>query len=123
MASTGSVVKATLIAFFVSLIALLPPIIHFVTGPLGPAIGGYLAGNRLQLSEGEAGFVGLLAALLVGIPAPVLLIEVFHALPNLSIWVLIIASAFAALYTGLMTGVAAWYGGTQARKETDVAHE
>ena len=38
----GQDVKAGLMAMGIAVLCLLPPGIHFVTGPLGPAIGGFL---------------------------------------------------------------------------------
>jgi len=37
-----------LIGAVVSLCCLFPPILHLVTGPLGPAIGGFVAANRVR---------------------------------------------------------------------------
>ena len=53
-------VKAAVMAVGISIVCLLPPIVHFVTGPLGPAIGGYFAGNRMRLTGGQAALVGLI---------------------------------------------------------------
>ena len=39
--------KAAFIGVGVALLCLLPPIIHFITGPLSPAIGGFVGGMQL----------------------------------------------------------------------------
>ena len=52
----------------IALACLLPPIIHFCSGPLGPAIGGYFSGSRFQVRPREGLLVGLGMALLAIIP-------------------------------------------------------
>jgi hypothetical protein len=47
------------IAFMIAFICLLPPGLHFVTGPLGPIIGGFVGGNKVRASAGEAIFIGM----------------------------------------------------------------
>jgi hypothetical protein len=46
--SVGSEVVAGLIGAGVALACILPPLLHLVTGPLGPFIGGFVAANRGQ---------------------------------------------------------------------------
>lgn len=48
--SIGSEIFAGIIGAGVSLGCLLPPILHLVTGPLGPAIGGFVAANKVRQS-------------------------------------------------------------------------
>lgn len=48
--SIASEIFAGIVGAGVSLGCLLPPILHLVTGPLGPAIGGFVAANKVQKS-------------------------------------------------------------------------
>lgn len=46
--SVGSEIIAGIVGAGVSLGCLLPPILHLVTGPLGPLIGGFVAANKVR---------------------------------------------------------------------------
>jgi hypothetical protein len=48
-----------LIGIGIAVLCLLPPLFHFVLGPLGPAIGGFVGGARVKARGREAGFVGV----------------------------------------------------------------
>lgn len=48
--SIASEIFAGIVGAGVSLGCLLPPILHLVTGPLGPAIGGFVAANKVRQS-------------------------------------------------------------------------
>ncbi len=109
------VVKAAVIAIGVSVLCLLPPGIHFVSGPLGPLIGGWVAGHVTRLRAGEAALLGLLLGLLVGLPAPILL-EELHVVsiggPAVAFFAII-----GAIYFGVLGGVAAGIGGHSAHED------
>lgn len=107
------VVKATIITVVISVICFLPPGVHFVTGPLSPLIGGYFAGNRTHLDGAGATLVGLLLAVVIGIPLPWLLRAV-NFLPDIEPAALIFFSVFAALWFGVLGGVAVALGGHTA---------
>lgn len=115
MSSASRVVKATVMAVGISILCLLPPIVHFVTGPLGPAIGGYLAGSRMKLSGGQAAFLGLVIGIAVGALAPIIFVTIGNL--DLSRLVLIFFGGFAAIYAMMLSGVAAYFGGNSARNE------
>ena len=110
------IIKAAAIAVVISLICLLPPGIHLISGPSGPLIGGYFAGSRMRLRPAEAAVVGLLMALLVGIPAPIILREL-NVLPPIETMAIVFFSAVGALYFGGLGGIAAGLGGRAARQE------
>lgn len=109
--SFGRLLKAGAITLAVSIACLLPPIVHFVTGPLGPAIGGYFGGSKARLLPGEAALLGLLLAVLGGVP---ILIGVY-AFTSLNSVAAIFAAIFAAFYLGGLSGLAAWFGGSSSR--------
>jgi hypothetical protein len=103
-----------LIAFGVSVICLLPPGVHFITGPIGPFIGGYVAGNRIRLNEGESALVGLIMGLALG-GSLVLAFEYLVFLPNLSMSAVVPLSVVAALYVGVLGALGAWLAGGRTR--------
>jgi hypothetical protein len=113
------VVKAMVMAVVICVLCLLPPIVHFITGPLGPAIGGYFAGNRMKLTGGQAALLGLVLGLVVGIPAPLVFVEFGYL--HLSTFALVFISSFAAIYFGVLSGAAAWFGGSSADEEASAA--
>ena len=53
-------VLSGLIGFGISAGCLLPPIIHFVTGPLGPLIGGFFGGMKARADGNGALIIGLI---------------------------------------------------------------
>lgn len=61
-------IRHSLYGFAVSLICLLIPILHLVTGPLGPLIGGFVAGTRHASTPSQAVGIGLLMGLLMILP-------------------------------------------------------
>lgn len=118
MTSLGRIAKATGIAIIVSLICLLPPIVHFVTGPLGPAIGGYIAGTRTRLSHSQSAVLGIVLGVLVGVPAPLAFAQT-GLLPAISNVALIAFVILITLYVGVLGGVAAAIGGQSARSDAE----
>jgi hypothetical protein len=105
---TGRVAMATLIAFAVSVACLLPPGIHFVTGPIGPAIGGYVAGSQLKIKGDESVVVGL--AMGVAIAATLVVsFEYLAFMPDLAPQTTIPLSIVGALYTGVLGGAGCWF--------------
>lgn len=108
------VIKAAAMTVVFSILCLIPPGIHFVTGPLSPLIGGYFAGNRVRLRGSEAAIVGLILALVVGIPLP-WFVEEFDIFPSISAAAVVFFAAIGALYFGVLGGVAAALGGRSAQ--------
>jgi hypothetical protein len=118
MSSSFRVVKATVMAIVISFLCVLPPVIHFVSGPLGPGIGGYLAGNRMRLTGGQAAVLGLVLGFLAGVLTPIGLDE-FGFLHGLATFVMVFLGAFVAIYVAALSGLAAWAGGSLARNENE----
>lgn len=46
-AGVGSEIVAGIISAAVTLGCILPPVVHLVLGPIGPGLGGFVAGNRI----------------------------------------------------------------------------
>jgi hypothetical protein len=114
--------KAVGIGFLISFVCAIPPIIHFVTGPVGPGLGGFIGGGRSEAEGGDALLIGLgmslswgvLIAVLSGIfylvassMSPSLLGQIMGAVP--------IALVIIMVYVGLTGTIGAFVGGHQAR--------
>lgn len=88
----------------VMVVAVIPPILHFFTGPVSPAIGGFIAGRQFSLSDREAALMGVLLALAAGIPAYIVMDGLIANEPFA-----ITAAIIAALWSGGLATVAAWF--------------
>ncbi len=67
--SLGTEILAGVIGAAITMACVIPPVVHLVTGPLGPLIGGVVAGNRVKGLRGRfvIGFtVGAVVGGLVG---------------------------------------------------------
>lgn len=105
-------VKGALIGFGFSILLLMIPIVHFITGPLGPLIGGYVGGGVVRATPSQAIGIGVLMAFFMA--APVLLIAI--ALQALAIWesgqgILNAVAGILAIWAGLLGTVGAYFGG------------
>ena len=113
------IIKAMVLAYGLTLLNIIPQfILHFVVPPLPPIlpiIGGYLAGERYSLSAWESSLVGLLAAVVVGLPLPLAyLLGFWGYMAPLFIGFLAI---FGAVYCGFIIGGMAYIGGDSARRK------
>jgi hypothetical protein len=110
-------VLAGLLGVAVAFFCFIPPILHFVTGPLAPGIGGFVAGIRTNASGDDiwiiGGTIGVGFAILLGIAA--LLISAFvgggRPLPGLSALV----SGVALVYGTVLGTLGAFFGGRMER--------
>lgn len=59
-------VVSGVLGFAISLGCILPPLIHFVTGPLGPFIGGFVGGMRARAKLEGAAVIGLVMGTCLG---------------------------------------------------------
>jgi len=105
-------VKGALIGFGFSILLLMIPIVHFITGPLGPLIGGYVGGGVVRATPSQAVGIGVLMAFFMAVP--VLLAAI--ALQALAIWesgqgLLNAAAGILAIWAGLLGTVGAYFGG------------
>ena len=55
----GQLMAASALGFIISLLLLLPPIIHLCSGPLGPLVGGLVGGNWTKAQPKEGLYIGL----------------------------------------------------------------
>jgi|SRR3954452_23573009 len=118
--------KAIGIGFLVSFVCAIPPIIHFVTGPVGPVLGGFIGGGRSEASGSDALLIGggmsfcwgmliLFASGVVWILASStdarILGQVLGVVP--------IALVIIMVYAAVMGTIGALIGGHQARAKLD----
>lgn len=114
------VVVNALIGLGVMVACVAPPILHFFTGPLGPAIGGFMAGIRSRCHFEQAALIGLLmSVLLMAVAVVVMTVAVELAPPQLRsidarflTWI----GLAVFLYVLLLSTLGAWAGGAYARR-------
>ena len=69
--------NGVLVGFGIMLASLLIPIVHYVSAPLGPFIAGFIGGGVARIDQDGIIKFGVLTALLMFIPAAVVLILKF----------------------------------------------
>ena len=112
--------KGALIGFLVALLMWLPPLLHFLTGPLGPIVGGFIGGSKARASLAGAVGVGILMSLFM--MAPVVGLVAFGStledfLPRGVRNALVYVAIAIVLYTGFMGTIGAAIGGHLARRQ------
>lgn len=119
-------IKHALIGSVISLVCLLPPLVHFVTGPLGPVIGGWIAGSKHRAEPEQALGIGVLMGLFMVFPVGAVL-ALDKLFPSLNSWVesyiLTVIGIVILVYTTVLGSVGAMVGGYMASREeasTDV---
>jgi hypothetical protein len=117
LGSVDRTARATLLAVGLTGIFLIPTLLtHIGLGLVAPISSGYMTGRLRKLSGGEAAAVGLILAVVVGLPLPFAQRE-FGVLSQLSSFAVIFLSGVVAVYYGALVGIAAWYGGHLVREE------
>ena len=106
--------RQAFIGFAVNLLCLLIPLVHFITGPLGPLIGGWFIGSRHRMRPGRALMIGLLMSLFQVLPvATVLLMLMLAGMESkylFRIGIVILG------YTAVLGSVGAMLGGYMASR-------
>jgi hypothetical protein len=110
------IILGAALTLVVMVLAVLPPILHFFTGPVGPGIGGFIAGRQLKLTDREAAIMGVLVALAAGLPAFFLMDRLIS---NESF--VVVAAIVASLWAGGLSTVAAWFAGGGEESEAEEA--
>ena len=80
----GAVERALLsglIGAAVAVACLIPPVVHFISGPLGPLIGGAVAGARARASGLHTLLIGLTVGLVLAVAVPALAVLLQAILP------------------------------------------
>lgn len=109
--------KALLIGIGITLLLLMIPVVHFVSGPLGPFIGGFIAGSKAEVVPRQAFTLGgLMGFFMVG---PILLLN--SAMPTLLPEgvreILFFISIGVMIYTAILGTLGALVGGHMARRQ------
>jgi len=126
--SGRDVLKASAIGFGIALACLLPPIIHFFTGPAGPFIGGFIGGSRVEAEPGKGVLIGIgmgvCVSVVIGIPVFLLV------LTPLGNWLPIdpgqrgtigVVMLIAMVYVTVLGAIGAIVGGYVARQKASAA--
>lgn len=112
----GVLVAAGIIIGSLATIAI--PIVHFVSVPSGPFVAGLVGGGVAKADEGKILIFGLYVALLMAIPAGLLVLLGFVLDVNSTIqWLLIIVGAAIVPYTWWAVTVGALVGYLMRRNE------
>ena len=116
--------RGALVGFSVALLMLLPPILHFLTGPLGPLVGGFFGGSRAAASPRQAVGIGILMALFMAAPIAGLMAFgtlVTSLLPRAVSDAMTLGSVIIVVYTGVLGAIGAALGGLLARRQPSKA--
>ena len=106
------------------MLMLLPPILHFLTGPLGPLVGGFFGGSRAAASLRQAAGIGILMALFMAAPIAGLVAfgtVVTSFIPQAVGDALVLVGVIIVVYTGAMGTIGAALGGLLARRQPSKA--
>ncbi len=98
--------------FGISILLLLIPIVHFIAGPIGPFIGGFVGGGAARATPPTALGIGLLMGLFMASPI-LLLILILQALDA---WesgqnILAYVALYVAIWAGALGTLGAFFGG------------
>lgn len=74
--------RQAFIGFVVNLFCLIIPLVHFITGPLAPLIGGWFIGSRHRIRPGRAIMIGFLMSLFQVLP-----VAIVFMINNILSWV------------------------------------
>ena len=114
-------VKGALIGFAIALAMLLPPVLHWITFPLGPLIGGFFGGSKARIHPTRAPIMGLLMGLFMVLPVVVILLVLSTvaeaAIPRGLRSILEVVALVVVLYTGVMGSIGAAIGGLVASRQ------
>ena len=110
--------KGIFAASGITFICLAIPLVHFVSGPIGPFFGGFIGGSIARAQPFQALVLGISSGLLTATPA-VLLVPISHLFPDLippQMQQLIIWAILGiVVYTGLLSSLGALWGGHRVR--------
>jgi hypothetical protein len=96
----------------VAIASLLPPILQFVSGPLGPLIGGVVAGAKYRATGIHALVAGLTIGVLLALVVPVLATLLKAILPVVvPTEALVAVGVIVFLYSTALGTAGAWMGG------------
>lgn len=106
--------KGALIGIGIVALSVLPPMIHFVTGPVGPLIGGFVAGSKMKATPRKAVGIGLLMGCLAVAPITVGLIVLkflFDVFSDSGVGTLLFVAMIVVIWMGSLGTCGALLGG------------
>jgi len=112
--------KAALAGFGITVGLLLIPLVHFVSGPLGPFIGGFIGGSMVRARPSQGIIIGGLMGSFVAIPAILIVAMLTLATDILkdnwqtALNIIVIGVAFYITFLGSIGAIA---GGHMARNK------
>jgi hypothetical protein len=117
------IAKSSAAAVGISLLCFLPPLVHFISGPLGPFIGGFIVGMRRKVTAQEGLLIGIGMGVLfgiiglLGVVAAELLspgtIQMYSPLPIPVVWLI---PLIPMIYAGFLGSCGAVLSGYLARQ-------
>ena len=111
--------KYALMGFGISVVCLVIPVVHFVTGPLAPLIGGWVAGSSAKAPPEMAFGIGVIMGGLMAVPAlalPIIGAAAPDLIPIDEGWLLLIALG-VPMYTVLLGTIGVLIGGRMSKAE------
>ncbi len=120
------IIKAAFIGFGISVGLLLVPLVHFVSGPAGPFIGGFMGGSSIKARPAQAIGVGILMGILAGLMVALglgIAEAMFQVLSEGSLALYLLIGAVVVFYVGALGGVGALTGGHMAQRRTPAESE
>lgn len=112
--------KGSLIGIGVTLLLLMIPVVHFVSGPLGPFIGGFIGGSKAEVVPKQAFALGGLMGFFMAVPAGITIALNSMAptlLPDGARDILFLISVGVMIYTAIFGTLGALAGGHMARRQ------
>jgi len=110
--------KALIAALGVTLGLCAIPVVHFVTGPVSPFIGGFFGGRMLKAYSGRAMGLGLLMGLVVAGGSGIVIAVIgflFDVVRGDTRVLVILAATGASLYITVLGAFGALVGGNRSR--------
>ncbi len=108
-------IASAVLGVTISVACLLPPVVHFITGPLGPFIGGYFAGNRIKATPLQALSIGGMMGILSVVPI-LGLVTFLRRWIDIEVGLVYPISFGVSMYISLLGGGGAMLGGSTASK-------
>jgi hypothetical protein len=107
-----------LIGAGIAVACLIPPIVHFISGPLGPLIGGAFVGAKTKTAGLHAVIAGLTIGVLLGLVVPVFGVLLEAILPvSFPQEALVIVGIVAFFYSTALGTAGAWIGAWMSRPQ------
>ncbi len=107
-----------LIGAGIAVACLIPPIVHFISGPLGPLIGGAFAGAKVKTAGIHALVAGLTIGVLLGLVVPVFGVLLQAILPvSFPQEALVIVGIVSFFYSTALATAGAWIGAWMSRPQ------